>query len=400
MKTSKYYRLDEKVGGMRGGAKPPKTKTKPQSTNTSKKWWQRKGQRLEKEAASVKVKSTDANGAVTQKSLTRKQNRILQKVLTKGKDTGTGTTYVKTKNANQQAKRIKQMAQIIASTKGTKNNSLKNIVDSTTGKFKSDKNTYDALRQILQTTDNERKQTYKENFEKKEKTTTMQTSLNDAEAKYRDNMKTAETKKEKKEQRTTNINLIKSAQTMGIKTKGDIEKLGEGEFKTKLKTLFNITSTPNKDDLIIPISNKLKDLKQQQSDAYFSNKKFIRTAEKSQAAFKKERKKMNNYKSKYGNLNVLRKHSKKSHTLKKIWNITKTTGKTVVPIVPALVYGGIKLQKGIQTLSNKKKSKKTHLEKIEGIQNKTANNTKYTEKKKSRRRRQSNKKSSRTIWHT
>lgn len=371
MKTSKYYRLDEKVGGMRGGSgKGGKTKTKwwqttpkLQSTTTNKKWWQTKSRRLKEEAALVK-------GAKTPKSLTANQNRHLRKILTKDKNTS--TTYVEPKNANQKAKRIKQMVNIIVSTKGAQNNSLKNIVDSTTGKFKSD--AYTKLQTKLQTINNERKQTYKENFERKEKTTTMQTSLNKAEAKYRDNMKTAENKKEKKEQRTTNINLIKSAQTMGIKTIRDIEKLGDGEFKNKLTKLFNITTTTNKDK---PISNKLKDLKQQQSDAYFSNKKFIRTAEKSQAEFIKERKKMNNYKSKYGTLNVLRNHSKKSHTLKKIWNITKTTGKTVVPIVPALVYGYQKTKKGIQTLSNKKKSKKTHLEKIEQLpENKKAEATK------------------------
>ena len=362
MKTSKYYRLDEKVVGMRGGAgQKVKTKTKwfqtrPKlpSTNTEKNLFGTKSGRLKTEAASVTVKSTDVNGKDILKPLTQKQNSILQKVLKKGEGTGTGTdtTYVEPKNANQRVKRIEQMVGIIASTKDAKNNSLNKFVDST-NKFKSDKETYEALRQILQTTDKERKKTYKENFEGKEKTTTMQTSLNDAEAKYRDNMKTAETKKEKKEQRTTNINLIKSAQTMGIKTKGDIEKLGDGEFKTKLTELFNIKTEANKD-----ISNKLKDLKQQQSDAYFSNKKFIRTAEKSQDAFKKERKKMNNYKSKYGTLNVLRNHSKKSHTLKKIGNIAKTTGKIIGSPIYVPYKGVIKTIKGIQTLSNKKKKQK------------------------------------------
>jgi hypothetical protein len=384
MKTPKYYRLDEKVGGMRGGSGKkaiPKTKTKPQSTTTKKKWWQRKSTRLKTEAASVKVKSTDAKGVETQKSLTANQNRRLRKILTKTSDAGT-TTYVEPKNANQRVKRVEQMVGIIASTKDAKNNSLKKFVDTKTGKFKSDKETYEALRQILQTTDKERKQTYKENFEGKEKTRTMQTSLNKAEQTYHENMKIAENKKAEMEQRTTNINLIKSAQTMGIKTKGDIGKLEDGEFKKKLLALYNIkapeggiyakanTSTTTLDAL----STRLGHFK---GELRLNSKKASGEAKKSQDAFKRERKKMNNYKSKYGTLNELRKHSKKSHTTEKIKKIAKTTGKTLVPPLTALLYGYQKTKKGIQTLSNKKKSKKTHLEKIEQLpDNKKAEATK------------------------
>jgi hypothetical protein len=337
MKTPKYYRLDEKVGGMRGGAKSKPPKIKPSSEPGTikkkfKKWGHSISSKFSKkfQKSGVNMKNSN-NSSMTPKQILENKNRKWYQTKSaryrqaqeaamglSTKDQKRANKFIQIINANKplsqytRNKRANQ-ALVIAKTLGV------NTKDLNLTKNHMTNADYDKLQTNISSKLEEKKKTYaEETFHELNKTKERQTSLSTTKKNLNNSQqKSAETIKSYTDQKEI-INLLeKLEKTPGNKSiQNKLMKLDPAAFKNPQNNFKQIKKLTNE------ITNRKTQLKTKKTERNQAFKEETEATKK----FKKQDKIFANHTKKKGTTNTLMKTSNNKTVGKRIGKAAAITG--------------------------------------------------------------------------